>query len=395
MTLDQQLVNQLSSAIDVDRLVNTAVRLIEVPSPTCSAGNAADCLADILTADGFAVERPVADWPESPAVVTRLETGRTGRTLQFNGHLDTVHLPFVPPAVEQGLIRGSGASDMKGGLAAACEALRICRDTGLLSAGQILFSAEDLHESPWGDQRQLKAIIDEGYVGDAVLVPEYLADRLPVMGRGMAVFQVTIRRDGNPIHEVIGGLDQPNVIAAGAELIDRLMQLDDQLADKTHPLGDRESVFIGQVGSGEIFNQSPTEFKLAGTRRWLPATDASAVESEFKDILAKVACREGIYLDGDFQPLSGAFELDLTAALPRAFQEAYTAVAGQPLPVGTKPFLDDGNRFLSQANIPAITHGPNAVGAHTIDEKVPIRELERVALVYALTAIRFCSINNE
>jgi len=84
-----------------------------------------------LTADGFAVERPVADWPESPAVVTRLETGRPGPTLQFNGHLDTVPLPFVPPTVEQGLIRGSGASDMKGGLAAACEALRICRDTGL------------------------------------------------------------------------------------------------------------------------------------------------------------------------------------------------------------------------------------------------------------------------
>ena len=58
-------------------------------------------------------------------------------------------------------------------------------------------------------------------------------------------------------------------------------------------------------------------------------------------------------------------------------------------------FVGDGNTFAAIAGIPAITHGPNAVGAHTIDEKVPIRELERVALVYALTAIRFCSSNNE
>ena len=36
---------------------------------------------------------------DAPAVLVRLDSGRPGRTLQFNGHLDVVHLPFVPPAV--------------------------------------------------------------------------------------------------------------------------------------------------------------------------------------------------------------------------------------------------------------------------------------------------------
>jgi di/tripeptidase len=36
--------------------------------------------------------------------------------------------------------------------------------------------------------------------------------------------------------------------------------------------------------------------------------------------------------------------------------------------------------------VPAITHGPTAGGAHTLDEWVSIDDLERVALLYALTA---------
>ena len=71
----------------------------------------------------------------SPAVVARLESGRAGRTLQWDGHLDTVHLPFVPPSVDGDNIRGSGACDMKGGVAAAVEALRVLRETGALTAG--------------------------------------------------------------------------------------------------------------------------------------------------------------------------------------------------------------------------------------------------------------------
>ena len=115
-TLPPSVTGKLRAAVNPERLLQTATALVEVPSPTRNAGAAADRLAAILREDGFEVERPVADWPESPAVVTRFDSGRPGRTLQFDGHLDTVHLPFVPPRCEQGVLHGSGASDMKGGL---------------------------------------------------------------------------------------------------------------------------------------------------------------------------------------------------------------------------------------------------------------------------------------
>ena len=83
-------------------MLDTARQLVAVPSRTGEGGAVADCLARLLAADGFTVERPPADHPTAPAVVVRLDSGTPGRTLQFNGHLDTVHLPFVPPAVEGG-----------------------------------------------------------------------------------------------------------------------------------------------------------------------------------------------------------------------------------------------------------------------------------------------------
>src|SRR5439155_23245904 len=125
----------------------------------------------ILAEDGFAVERPAAGHASAPAVVVRWNSKRPGRTLQFNGHLDTVHLPFIPPRIEGDRIRGSGSSDMKAGVAAAVEALRVLRETDLLEGGGILLTAHDLHETPWGDGRQLEQRIREGFVGDAVLLP--------------------------------------------------------------------------------------------------------------------------------------------------------------------------------------------------------------------------------
>ena len=55
-----------------------------------------------------------------------------------------------------------------------------------------------------------------------------------------------------------------------AELVRQLQQMNERLATKTDPVAGSESVFIGQIHSGEIFNQYPHECMLEGTRRWLP-----------------------------------------------------------------------------------------------------------------------------
>ncbi len=380
---------RLRPLLDRDRLIETAVQLIEVPSPTGDAGRVSDTLAAILEADGFAVERPTGGYEPAPAVAARFSSGRPGPTIQFNGHLDTVHLPFVAPRVEDGLIKGSGASDMKSGVAAAVEALRIVRESQSLINGSILLTAHDLHESPWGDGRQLDALIAAGHVGDAVLLPEPLHEPLPVVGRGLAIWKVAIRRAGAPSHEVMRPLDEPSVISAAATLIARLDLLNASLADEPAPDPDpgKPTVFVGQVHAGEIYNQAPQVCRLEGTRRWLPGTDRHRVEREFRALLEAVASETRTSIDCEWVFTRDAFFLDRDAPFVAIFQETYDAISGRRLPMGPKPFVDDGNSFWALAGVPAITHGPRAGGQHTLEEWVSIDDLERIALLYAATAI--------
>jgi acetylornithine deacetylase/succinyl-diaminopimelate desuccinylase-like protein len=395
MTPTSSLPERLRGAVNRKRLVDTAVELLAVPSRTGEAGAVADRLAELLTADGFAVERPVAGYPTAPAVAVRLTGPKAGRTLQFNGHLDTVHLPFVPPAVQGDRLTGSGSSDMKAGVAAAVEAVRVLRDTGALPGGGVLLTAHDLHETPWGDGRQLNQMIAEGYVGDAVLLPEYLNNCLPVIGRGGLTWKVTIRRPGPPVHEVMRPADEPSVIAAGAELVARLRRLDRAVSVRADRLAGAESVFIGQIHSGEIFNQYPQECRLEGTRRWLPGTGRADVEAEFRGLLDDLARETGTTMTAELCLMRDAFLLPQDDPFVGVFQGAYEATAGRRLPVGAKPFCDDGNSFWALAGVPAITHGPNAGGAHTLNEWVSIDDLVRIAHLYALTAACYCQGERE
>ncbi len=279
---------------------------------------------------------------------------------------------------------------MKGGLAAAVEAVRVLRDTGLLPRGTVLLTAHDLHEAPWGFGQQLDGLIAEGIVGDAVLLPEPLSDRLPLTGRGAATWKVTLRREGPPVHEVMRPAGEPNVLAAGAELVARLQKLGEQLAARRDALAGCESVFLGQFHGGEIYNQYPQSCWLEGTRRWLPGTRREEVESGFRSLVGDLARQTGTSADVEFRFIRDAFALQEHDPLVAAFQSAYQTVSGRPLETGPKPFVDDGNAFWGRARIPAITHGPRAGGQHTVQEWVSIDDLVRVAQVYALTALAYC-----
>ncbi len=194
------------------------------------------------------------------------------------------------------------------------------------------------------------------------------------------------------MHEVLRPLEEPSVIDAAAELIARLRQYGTHLSAKTHPQAGAESVFIGQVHSGEIYNQFPQEARLEGTRRWLPGADRKQVEEEFRALVAGVAQRTRTTIDVEFRTVRDAFHLDVEDPFVTTFLEAYGTVSpGKTIPFGAKPFVDDCNAFWAAAGIPAITHGPKAFGAHTVNEWVSIDDLVRVAHLYALTAVLYCS----
>jgi succinyl-diaminopimelate desuccinylase len=120
----------MSVAIDP---VDLACRLIACPSVTPARGEAFDVLEGALRPLGFEVHRFLAgEPPDGPVENLFAIRGGAGPHFAFAGHLDVVPPgdgwagdPFVPE-LRGGLLRGRGAVDMKGGIAAfvaACAAV--------------------------------------------------------------------------------------------------------------------------------------------------------------------------------------------------------------------------------------------------------------------------------
>src|SRR5205823_7249196 len=141
-------------------------------------------------------------------------------------------------------------------------------------------------------------------------------------GRGAATWRVLIRRRGAPVHEVMRPADEPNVIEAGAELVGRLGELQERLATRSDSKAGSESVFIGQIHSGEIYNQYPQECWLEGTRRWLPGAKRDDVEREFRALLDGLAADTQTSVETAFRFIRDAFRLDPADRLVSAFQKS-------------------------------------------------------------------------
>lgn len=109
-----------SSAVE---LLGKLIR-IDTVNPPGNEGAAQDLLEATLTGAGFECERLAAE-PERPNLIARLRGERDGPTLTFLGHVDTVRADreewsFDPWSGEvvDGWVRGRGALDMKGQVAA-------------------------------------------------------------------------------------------------------------------------------------------------------------------------------------------------------------------------------------------------------------------------------------
>ena len=116
-----------------------------------------------------------------------------------------------------------------------------------------------------------------------------------------------------------------------------------------------------------------------GTEISIPANAVPVSDSsETITINIKPGCAEefaqasGTRIDANFDARGDAFRIEPTDPIIPAFQAAYKAITGTALPMGGKPFVDDGNTLSLMGGLPALTHGPAATGAHTLQECVSL-----------------------
>ena len=387
-------IQELASAIDAKRLCDLTLELVRIPSPTGDCAAMAEAYARALRSTGLdaAVEAHHGH-PRSPSVVARLTGASPGRTLQFDGHLDTIHAAHAPPRFDGTRIHGRGAADMKSGLAAIAEVARVLVEADAGLVGDLLITAHGMHEAPWALGETLRQLIDAGHVGDAVVCVEGAHDELPVAGKGLGIFELTVGREGDAVHELAAPVGLPHPILAGHRVVEAMQDANARFSETVLPyeLGP-ESYFIGVFEAGDFYNRVPTECRIVGTRRYAPDRAFSEVEAEFRSLVARVTGETGATIDARFWRQRDGFELDPETPVAVALRQAYAQVHRRPLPLVGMKYVADSSVFIREAGVPALQYGAGLARAHADHEWVGLQAVLDTAKVLLLTAVEYLGV---
>ncbi|MCC7353804.1 MAG: M20/M25/M40 family metallo-hydrolase [Anaerolineae bacterium] len=377
----------LWNLIETDRLRDLTLGFLRIASPTGDEAAFANHLAECLRGIPMAVEM-THRYPQSPNVIARLRFARPGKTLQLDGHLDTIDMPHAPPRFKKGRIFGRGACDMKGALACMAEAARILIAAAPELAGSLLVTAHSLHEMPVGHNEALDDMIERGYYGDAVIIGECGSTSLPIAGLGMAVFDITVERQGDVLHET-KAKGVPNPILYANRIATALAEHAQSLAREGGPLP--ESLFIGQIHGGDFYNRIPTVCRIQGTRRYAAPKGVTDIRQEFDHLLAftKDFAAAGIRTQTTVTRAGDGFRLSPEESIVRCLKEAYQEVHGTELRESYSTVVGNAPWFIRDAHVPCLYHGPDQSSAHGDIEYVDLDDMVRVCQVYILTALLY------
>ena len=328
-------------------------------------------------------------------VVATLDSGKPGRTLMLNGHMDTVLASGMEDAFEPKIINGEiwgrGTSDMKGPLAAGMAAMKALKETGALKAGKLLFTGvADEEWNSWG----AIDLMESGVVGsaDAAIVCEPTCLTVRNANRGLEWFRFTFK--GKAVH---GG-----EMHKGVNAILKAVKFIDGIQEKLIPEAERNGgiLNIGVINGGTKPSTVPGECVLYVDKRYTTKETYESLSKEFLDL-----CDEIRKDDPDFvcevEPMGkaemkegyvhGPSYTDPSHPIVQITKKYVDEVTGVDAPVEAFPAWADAGLYSTYLDTPVIIMGPGFIECcHALDERIPVDHLPKAALIYALTAIDFC-----
>ena len=370
-------------------------RLVQTPSSSTQEGAVAALVHQELRAVG--VEDIHVD--RAGNVIARLGSGG-GPTLLYDAHMDTVLAtqtgwPHDPHAavVENGILYGLGACDMKGAVAAMVYAAKRLIESGAELNGTLLL-AFVVQEEPC-EGCALKAFIEmEGIRPDWVVLGE--PSDLGIMRgqRGRVLFRVTAH--GKSSHASVPNLGD-NAIMAASRLI---FGIDLLAAELPHdPFLGAGTIAVTHIESrSPSLNAVPDTCTFYVDRRLTLGETPTRAQAQIEAVIE----REGIHADVEIaeyrapsytgyelhaREAFNAWILDQEHELLKTLSTAVRHVTGETPAIGHYPFSTDGVYSMGEANIPTIGFGPgDPAHAHTVDDQVRLDDVAHAAQVYALLA---------
>jgi len=334
-------------------------------------------------------------------VIGRIGTGGDKKLL-FDGHMDTVGVsdpvawtrdPFGAE-IEDGVLYGRGAADMKGALAAMVYAAKMLIDSGVSLDGD-LYLVGVVQEEPCEGLAMRVLVEEEGLRPCWVVLGEPTNLQVSRGQRGRIEMRVTVQ--GKACHASAPHLGE-NAIYGAARIIFGLELVADQLTDDR--LLGRGSLAVTQIEStAGSRNAVPDRCAFYIDRRLtLGETEAKALAEVQSVILRESLRAEAEVTEYRATSYTGyetrqrvyhpAWAMEEDHPLVQATVRTVRNTLGYVPRVQEWVFSTDGVYTMGVASIPTVGFGPGEERyAHTSEEQVRLDDVAAAARVYAQLAV--------
>ena len=371
--------------------------MVRIPSPSSQEGAMAERLAAEMRAVGFDEV-----WTDRVGnVVGRIGPG-SGPRLLYDGHMDVVgvgdpaawtHAPFGAD-IQNGVLYGRGATDMKGPLASLVYGAKLLKDSGVNLAGD-LFVVGVVQEEPCEGYAMRVLVEEEGVRPDWVVLAEPTHLQLSRGQRGRMELQVTVH--GRSCHASMPQLGE-NAIYGAARIIFSLELLADLLADD--PFLGKGTLAVTHIqNTAGSKNVIPDSCTFVIDRRLTLGETAAKALAEVEGVIARERVRAEAHLaEFEYTSYTGyrchgpeyypAWVVPEHHTLVQAAAHAVRQVTGERPAIGKWDFSTDGVYTMGVAGIPTVGIGPGEeTQAHTADEHIRLADCYAAAQIYAQLAI--------
>ena len=311
-------------------------------------------------------------------VVARLKGAKPGPVILLTGHMDTVDVgegwdsdPFQA-VVRDGKMYGRGAADMKCGIAAVLDALRVVSTHRDELCGEILVAFVCDEEAY---SAGVEHLIQQGIQADFGISaePEWAA----IVG---AVGKMLIKVD---VQGVASHGNRPdlgiNAVEEGAKFLAAL----DQLEVPEHPQLGRQEYVTLKIDGGfkEYAIVVPEHCEFLINKHTIPAETRQYVLSGMESLVRRLDLKAKFSFEVQ-PPFYPAFDLGNQIPWFSQLGDIFFEVTGQKLETAYSSGVSDNNRLVPDAGIPVICLGPKGGGIHQKNEYVELKCVEQISMVY-------------
>jgi acetylornithine deacetylase len=404
-------------AIDRDRLVEWASRAIGTPSFTGDERAMAELMRETFLDLGLQVQWQQVE--EGRANVLGTWTGAGGgRSLMFNGHMDTSysgkepwlrHVPgFQPSAfVEDGRLYGLGISNMKGAVACYVEAVRALADAGVRLRGDLLVAAVcgEIEKTQFGEAQGAeyrgyaagsRYLVSHGGVADMCILGEPTESKVVLGHFGSLWARISTR--GPFVHTAFSeGRRGENSILRMRDVLDAVLEWIPTWEDDPENAyrGAKAIVNIGAIegGFGWRVSRTPHRTDLFLDVRVPPTKEMAVAKGQVLDLVRALRERFPDFgVEGEVYVTAPGAEIAEDHPLVGALDEAHAAVFGSAPERDVTRWFSDAS-VLTRYGIATVNYGTSTGLLDTVKgENLEIEGLVKTAEVYARAAMNVCGI---